>query len=275
MCRKLLLSLAALAAMTMAAAAADLPNTKEAPAFTPPPPPVFSWTGFYAGINGGYEWDKAHFGIDPTGGWLDIPGLASNVVTSTTDSLYPHGFLGGGQIGWNYQFSQIVAGLEGDFDYVDANSSFYGGPIPGTSIVSFSQEARDRWLSTVRGRLGYLIAPQVLIYGTGGLAIAEWDVNMHMTSDGVDAIFSDSSTRVGWTAGGGVEVAFGHNWSAKVEYLHAQFSSASGTSIFPPPNAPGATQDHRVTLETDAVRAGIDYHFDFAPPPAPPVVAKY
>lgn len=275
--KELLLGTLALVALNAGSAvlAADMPVYK-APVYQAPEP-VRNWTGFYVGLNAGYAWTHASFGIVPTGSWSGFPAPAASVVQVTTNTLNSNRFAGGGQIGWNYQISSVVFGLEADLDYIGANgtvvgSTLVGGAIPLTSIVGFSQQARERWLGTVRGRLGVLPMPQALLYVTGGLAVADWDVNMHMTSGGADAVFANASIRTGWTVGGGLEVAFGKSWSGKLEYLHADFGSVTGTSVFPsPPNGANFTQTHNVRLTTDTVRVGINYHFNWAGP----VVASY
>lgn len=137
------------------------------------------WTGFYAGINGGYG-----FGPDV------------------------RGFSGGGQLGYNYQLDRKwVVGAEADIQY---------NPQPA-------------WWGTVRGRAGYLVMPDLLVYGTGGLA---YQLN--------SPPFNTHGNTVGWTAGGGIEWAFTGNWSAKAEYLYV---------------APGGGQDANVA------RLGLNYKF--------------
>jgi outer membrane immunogenic protein len=242
-------------ALTQIASAADLP--RKAPAYTPPPPPpVYSWTGFYIGLNAGYGWSNANFSLTPTGA---SPVIGPDEI-STDKTLHAHGFVGGGQAGYNFQVNQFVLGIEGDFDYYNAHDTFVGGALPPSSIDSYSQETKQNWLATVRGRFGWAF-DRWLVYGTGGLAVSNWEVNMHMTSAAVDAVFSSDETRTGWTAGGGVEFAFDRNWSVKGEYLYADFGHATGSSLFPPPNAPNFTADHSVHLVTQVIRAGINYKF--------------
>ena len=245
----------------VAQAAAAGAFAADMPVKAPVAMPAYSWTGWYAGLNAGFAESHAGFSLDPTGAWAGAAPQAADVVKATTDTLHPRGFAGGGQIGWNYQLRYIVIGLEADIDYVGANSSLTGGAILPTSIVGFSQAASEQWLSTVRGRLGFLVMPEALVYATGGLAMAGWNLNMHMTSSGVDAVFSDSLTRTGWTVGGGLEVALARSWTGKVEYFRADFGSVTGSSVFPPPNTPNFTQTHNVSLTTDTVRVGLNYQF--------------
>jgi len=157
-------------------------------------------------------------------------------------------FVGGGQAGYNYEINRIVFGVEGDYDYYRAQETFIGGPIPTTSIVSYSQETKQNWLATVRSRLGWAAFDSLLIYGTGGVAFSDWQVNMHMTSAGVDAVFQSDQTRTGWTAGAGMEYGIDQHWSAKAEFLYMDFGNATGSSVFPPPN--GADFTHNATAST-------------------------
>jgi len=237
-----------------AAQAADMPlKAQMAPAY-------FSWTGFYVGGNFGGGWSDASFSITPTGSWLGFPASIPNLI-ATDKTLHPTSFMGGGQVGYNYQINNFVWGIEADIDSYQAKTTFIGGAIPTTSITAISQGSQQHWLATVRGRLG-IAWDRVLIYGTAGLAASDWDVNMHMTSGGADAVFLSDKTRTGWTAGGGFEVAAFGNWSIKGEYLYADLGHATGSSVFPsPPNGAGFTHDHSVHLITQMVRFGINYHF--------------
>jgi outer membrane immunogenic protein len=171
------------------ALAADLPPPvappPRAPATYVPVVPVFSWTGIYIGLNGGYNFGT----VSPTAG-----------TGFNTD-----GFLVGGTIGGNYQFGSFVIGIEGDGDY-NSLSTTPPGAAPGTTFSS-------DWLATVRGRAGYAI-DRLLIFGTGGAAFAP----ASLTGAG-------TTTMTGWTAGGGIEYAFTPNWTAKVEYLYVDFGS--------------------------------------------------
>jgi len=154
------------------------------------------------------------------------------------------GFIGGGQVGYNYQFGpNWVAGIEADVQGVAgssgqvrlasslANPNFPGEPILQTATVSKQPD----WIGTLRGRLGFLLNPTFLLYGTGGLAFgglsATTNITQVVTNDvGVPSPYfssgSLSNTRVGWTAGGG-EWMFLPNWSLKVEYLYYALGSES------------------------------------------------
>jgi outer membrane immunogenic protein len=137
---------ALLACVATSAFAADLPTRKEAPAMPYTPPPIFSWTGFYVGANGVY-------------GWGDVRGPNNGVFGS------PSGGMGGITAGYNYQISQFVVGLEGDFDWGDIseNKTLAGGDFSKYHVSDFA---------TVRGRAGVAM-DRALLYVTGGYAGAK------------------------------------------------------------------------------------------------------
>lgn len=173
------------------------------------------WEGAYVGINGGYGWSNSTF-TEPEGGF------------------------GGGQIGYNWQRDRIVFGLEGDFQGADISGRAYN-PFDDASAHS-----NVNWFSTVRGRLGFASGP-FLLYGTAGLAVADFDTNVHFF--GSDAHYRDSNTDVGYAAGGGIEWAFAPNWSMKAEYLYLGFGDDRLSS------------GYRINNDFETVRVGLNYKF--------------
>ena len=175
-----------------AASAADLPSRK-GPVVAPVYVPAFTWTGFYVGANAGYGW-----------GNMDSVGVSA---FSDLD-----GFVGGGQIGYNYQLGQIVLGVEADFQGADLKA---GPSFAGFGIVG---EGKTEWFGTVRGRVGYAF-DRFLPYITGGLAYGNVKTTLApgVTINGLN---SDDNTHTGWTVGGGVEYAFTNNLVGGVEYLY-------------------------------------------------------
>jgi outer membrane immunogenic protein len=187
--KKVLLA-ALMAGVASSAMAADLPTRKAPPAPVTYAPPVFSWTGFYVGVNGGW------------GGASGGGNLGS-----------PTGGLVGGTVGYNYQIGQFVAGLEGDWDWADINKSSVNG-VAG----AYSNKIDD--LVTVRARAGYAI-DRALLYVTGGYAGA--DDRVSAAIPGV----SSTDWRSGGVIGAGLEYAFTNNISAKAEYIYAPFQGRS------------------------------------------------
>lgn len=212
----------AMLATSFAAEAADIPVPYEGP-----PHSVivyYNWTGFYAGINAGYGWG--------TSNW-DLGGLVG--IESK-----PDGFMVGGTLGYNYQTGSFVWGLEGDIGWSDVM-----GDVACLGILTC--ETRNKWFATARVRLGYAF-DRFMPYITGGGAFGDVEANVNPIG------FSTSSTRVGWTAGAGLEYAFLDNWTAKIEYLYVDLGSFD-TGF----TAPLVTNN--VDLTMNVVRAGLNYKF--------------
>jgi outer membrane immunogenic protein len=226
----------------------------------------FGWSGFYVGGNAGYAWGDADFSINPTGNWLTLPDPTfptqrASIEATTNGTLEPEGFAGGVQVGYNEQRGTWLLGIEADIDGIDADASRTGGHIATTGIDTFSQRAELSWMATLRGRLGFVMG-RSLIYATGGVAFADWEVDMYMAGgpNPDEAFFSNSSVRTGGVVGGGFEYALDNHWSLKGEYLYADFGSVSGTSEFSKTGV-GFTQEHDVDLTAQVARGGINYRF--------------
>jgi outer membrane immunogenic protein len=220
------------------------------PAAQAAPPAPMTWTGFYIGANAGYAWGNANvtqivpFGPPPT---AQPPGLRTT------------GFIGGGQAGYNWQTGQWVIGGEVDFSGLDAKADATVSPFfssKGASSGSWS--SRYDWLFTARARGGFTVAPNWLLYVTGGLAVTHVrDSATILDPPGTPSVFAQSSTLTGGTIGGGVETMFAPNWSARVEYLYAKFKDTS-----PPFNGtlaiPAVFSFHH---DLNVVRFAINYKF--------------
>ena len=189
--KKLLLASVGLLALGVSAAsAADIQRRQAMPAKAPfySPVPVYNWTGFYVGINGGGGWGRSDFG--PT------------FPTGTFDTS---GGLFGGTLGYNWQMpNNIVLGLEGDIGWSNIRGS---APCLGTSC-----SVRNNWLATARGRLGYAF-DRIMPYVTGGAAFG------NIKTD-IAGLGGADTSKAGWTVGGGIEAAIAGPWTAKVEYLY-------------------------------------------------------
>jgi outer membrane immunogenic protein len=190
-----------------------------------------------------------------------------------------NGFLGGAQIGYNQQIGQFVAGLEADFDAfgMRGNANYAVGPImiPIGLDPPLSTEQSNRllWLGTVRPRLGWLMTPSTLIYGTGGLAYGEVKISSTVLvgppggpcpGSEFCAFGSNSDTRTGWTAGGGIETVLGPHWTAKIEYLYFDLGSVSDALISQSPLALGGHEIIATSVKVNGniMRAGLNYKFN-------------
>jgi outer membrane immunogenic protein len=211
--------------------AADLPPPiappPRAPAAYVPVATEYNWSGFYVGVNGGYGFGNA----DWTGG-----AVASGRFNAS-------GLLIGSTVGANYQIGQFVLGIETDMDYATLKGN-------GPAGFCANCQTTSNWLGTTRGRAGFAL-DRVLFYGTGGAAYAR----VNAAANGV----IDGSTALGWAAGAGVEGALADRWTAKIEYLYADFGHGSCTSACG--SLPFATQS--VSLKENFIRLGVNYKFGY------------
>ena len=285
--KRLLVGIAAVTSLLATSAlAADLPvrTYTKAPVYVEP---VYDWTGFYIGLNGGYSW-----------------GNASNTFTAgtlpvTTGSQHMDGWVFGGQAGYNWQFNKSwVFGIEGDIDATGQDGTAILGPLstvvvtvpaPGalalptrtvTTTTTGTFEDKLPWLATLRGRIGVLPSDRVLLYVTGGLAVGEVKSTSAVTTGtttalsfgtapaptSAGALAGSSSTQAGWTIGVGIEGAIAGNWTAKLEYLYVDLGTVNNTFAGLAPFAPLTISSH---VTDNILRAGINYRF------GGPVVARY
>lgn len=263
--RRFIVALLGTAAIGVAGAnAADLPM--KAPPYAPPIVAPFTWTGFYVGVNAGYGWldDTGDpFCITP-GGAVNGAGCVTNNVPGAQTS--PEGFIGGGQIGYNYQMNNWLLGVEADFQGADISDSInIAGPFPvtggGTSgPASFTASEKMDWFGTVRGRVGVTF-DRALLYATGGLAYGHVSVSQNTIFPGLQYPSSNDDVKVGWTAGGGLEYAFTQNWSAKIEGLYFDLGNISTQGGSVPATVPTYVGGKDFDVRGAIVRAGLNYRF--------------
>jgi len=230
---RLLFSGAAAAVLMLgsSALAADLPTSATIVAKAPSPI-TRSWTGWNAGVSLGARWaDVDGTTIAFRGGPPPFPSQATFSYDSTT-------FRVGGYLGYDWQFApKWLAGIEGDFAWGNGSkrAEFLQGATPA-NIGNFS-EFKHTWDAGIRGRIGYLFTPTWLLYLTGG---GQWQhveatVNCGILTCGPTVIPADpnntpflqtnSTTRFGWTLGGGLEAMFSGNWMARLEYRYADYGT--------------------------------------------------
>lgn len=229
MCRYLNVVGVSLAGALLAAggaAAADLPRRQSAPIVSDTPfvtPPAFTWTGFYAGINGGYAGGSSS---------------GSRQTGAKTKSSAPFG----GQAGYNYQWGSVVSGVELDFDRMNVESR-------GTFAGGAGYKASASYLGTVRGRLGYAVADRLLVFGTAGFALAQMSMSVPDMSRR-----SKSQWHQGYVVGGGAEYAITDNVTLKAEYLYTRLDKKT---YFKDDEGSRASMQLRGSI----VRAGLNYKF--------------
>jgi outer membrane immunogenic protein len=258
------------------ALAADLPV--KAPVYKAPQqvsdPFVDPWTGFYAGVNAGYSWGPWNSNNPASVGNTNFINGATFV-----DSAKPHvdGATGGVQIGHNWLVAEkFVLGLEGDFQLSGEKAS-QTGEAQRFNILAFDNRLigstalannwKLPWFSTFRARAGFVGADNWLIYSTAGLALinakyasAATNTLQRTTSGGTlisstttTATNSETTTRIGFALGGGVEKKLSSHWNARLEYLYID----AGTHNF----VGGSGADTSVRIRDHVVRVGLNYMF--------------
>jgi len=252
--RRLIAATALLAAAAAPAAAADLAR---APAYKAPVvvQTVHNWTGFYLGGHIGYGWSGNNnwnvVGITPP-----VAGIGGSVNPDAD------GFIGGAQIGANYQAGMWVLGLEGDFTWSGqrggANGIVTVGGVPLPGVVS-NGNTRVDWTATITGRVGVAF-DNVLIYAKGGVAFAEIDHTYAITAPGFVGFTKAGNNRTGYTLGAGIEYALNYNWSIRGEYSFLDFGRRDYTFVTLAPAAPGTTTNS-IRDQIHQVKLGVNYRF--------------
>jgi outer membrane immunogenic protein len=210
----------------------------KAPVYKAPPVILSDWAGFYLGVHGGYGWGDTSF---------DSP--------FTNFSAKPKGGLVGGHAGYNWQYGSVVTGLEIDYSAADLKSS---GVVSsrvwdeGEDSLTISRSVKFDQLATARARLGYTLLPNLLAFGSAGLAWGHSEVSETETrfDGGITTVSTASSyaNNFGWAAGGGLEYKVWGNFIARAEYLHYDFAKTT----YSVPNA---------STSIDVARGGLSYKF--------------
>jgi outer membrane immunogenic protein len=254
-----------------------------------------SWTGIYAGINAGYGGNTINSNTATYS-----PGInGNNLIENGTSSNVVGGVIVGGQVGYNYNFTNgLVIGIETEMAYANINnangsnsrlfSTYSGGNIgiqQGGVNSDFERISLD-WFGSTRGRIGYSF-PNLLAYVTGGLAYGQLSsTQSHSTVMGYNFSNSggttftstsgyNSQTQLGWAVGAGLEYKFADAWSIKSEYLYASlpgithnYSNLLNGAIY------SFSQTNNSSFDIHQARIGLNYHTDWLAS-KPVVVAKY
>ena len=278
--KKGLIVIAAIAALVWTPAlAADMAPSPSVVA------PTYSWTGFYVGGNAGYAWNA-----DPTVSFSPNDSLlATKFGPGAPISFGVSGAVGGFQLGYNWQFKPTwLVGFETDFDFSGAKGSgtstnIVVTPGPGGLLsLPFASTANEQVKSfgTVRARLGYLAADNILIYGTGGFAYGRVTQSANYINNSAVGFFDPNGgcnagttcysgtspdTAIGWTAGAGLEYALLNHWTIRAEYLHVDLGGNTfNENVLAPGAPPGKSSSFAVHFNDVAfhiVRGGLNYRF--------------
>lgn len=267
-----LVPLGFLLASTTCVAAADFGgppaydgSLKDGPALVSQP----SWTGLYVGGHVGWAtggWDGRTVYTDPKVG--PIP----QIWDDPSRSIDGDGWLGGAQVGFNLQSGAFVYGIEADVSWADLDDATSNTTNGVDDSYTWGIKAKMDAFGTVRARLGYLVSPGFLLYGTGGFAWAKTSADLTVThtwlpdpnaSLGVTARGSADETHTGWAAGAGAEILLASNWTVRGEWLHIDLGeenyNLTGATV--PAGNPHTTDSFPASLEFDVFRLGVNYKF--------------
>jgi outer membrane immunogenic protein len=241
------------------ASAADLPV--KAP---PMAPPVFTWTGFYVGGNGGWGWGRSQS--------TSFIGDAAFPTGTVFNEIHSSGWLAGAQVGFNYQTAyNLVVGIEGEWDWTNISGTETTiSTAPRFVGVSSTTTGRIKDIADLTGRIGWA-AGNWLFYGKGGVALDQTN-SSGVAFNPAGTLIETSATstdRSGWVVGAGIEWGFAPGWSAKIEYEHFDFGStpiavnhvSATTGVF-------TTTFVNNTERIDVVKGGINYRFNWGGAPA-------
>jgi outer membrane immunogenic protein len=201
--------------------------------------PAASWAGWYIGAHAGAAWQQTSANI------LQEDDLPFGSTFSKT------GFIGGGQIGYNWQHGNFVFGLEGDISGLSGKNSLFSPSSHPTGAYGFSSQIR--WLSTVRSRFGLAVG-DTMVYATAGVAFGGVRNSLSDTQDSK----SQSKTKVGWTVGGGVEHMLNRNWTIGLEGL---FVDLGRTSIAKTDCSESCSKTTRFSNQAVIGRVKLNYKF--------------
>jgi outer membrane immunogenic protein len=251
----------------------DAPAGAAAPmVFKAPVRAAWSWAGFYLGGTVGYSWGKS----DTDTSFSDPASGAELFAANSSRKL--KGAIGGAQGGYNRVAGSLLAGIEADLNYSGQRASMKAlcpgaicnpglvGVIADPSVLALSEQGQKlEWFTTLRGRLGVTVTPDVLTYVTGGLAVGEvMTAGTVFGFDGegnpVNTIVASHNTKAGYTVGGGLEGRLVGNWTGKLEYLYLDLGSVTTVPAPAQNSTVAAAFNSRVT--DNIVRLGVNYKFD-------------
>ena len=219
--------------------------------------PIWNWTGFYIGGHVGAGWGTAETTVDS----IAAPGFPLTPLGLALTQNSRSGFLGGGQIGYNFQSGWAVFGVQADIAGMD---------VKGTApcLVVLSCTAKSDWLATVSGRFGGVVADKTLVYVKGGAAWLNTTHSLNVPAlgglGGLGGGFggvSAESTTLGWLLGLGAEYAFTQNWSAFIEYDYMDFDKKNVAFDLTVPGAGTAVANTSIQNKPSIAKIGVNYRF--------------
>ena len=257
--RLVVASLVCMAFATGSAIAADMPVK------APPMVAARSWTGCYGGLEAAFGWQRYRGISNGTTNGVANPAATGAGVTKLAP-FEGSNMMGGIEAGCNYQVSSVVFGIEGTFDGVGGSATTN---LAAPFNTNFQDQITQRWLGTVRGRLGILATPDLLFFVTGGVAWSQFndlEFSNPISITGVSA--SENDNTWGWTVGAGGEYWLPNTaFSIKAEYMFIQFSNFNTFNS----TASGCCTSQSTQVQEHLFKVGLNYHFNWAGP----VVAKY
>ena len=252
-------------------------NAADLPLMPAPAGSIYSWSGFYVGGTVGGAWGTldpvTSTSFVPLVGYFGAAGDVGAVNAAGVQRINRSGVTVGAEAGYNWQFGNIVAGIEADIESIRLSGSAVSGPnlyasVPSTFTIASSASAN--WLFTTRPRIGWA-ANNWLFYATGGLAVTNLNAVFAFNDTFASAVegASISNTRLGYTVGGGIEAGLWDRWTLKVEYLYVNFNSVSVTSTnlvvlsqaLATVPIPAQQFTHSVDLKANIARVGLNYRF--------------
>lgn len=250
------------------------------------------WTGFYVGANAGYLWSANNRVTNLGAPYYANPLFSpdSNLMSasfgrldSRSISVSTNGFIGGGQAGYNALIlDHLVIGLDVDLDAIAQSNSTADfvntvsiPPLPGSHVANISVTKKLDYLGMVKGRLGHLLKPNVLVYGAGAFAYGKATMQTSYRVANTQAAFlpmhdqaSESNVLGGWAAGGGAEWALTPNWSVKAEYMYYNLGPVDSylnlnqyIATNPPTLYAASTVKVKTYFTGNTARVGVNYHF--------------
>lgn len=235
-----------------------------------------NWTGFYAGLNTGGTFGSSNAQTstvysDGNHAYSEFNAASVAAINSTgNQNLHPKGYAGGLQFGYNRQIARWVLGAEADYSVLAASYTKSGvGLYTDNEDGSFTitQTVSTDWMSTVRARVGHTYGKRAMIFGSGGAAETVLRYSSLFTDnyENYNETASPKVLKTGWIAGGGAEYALDKHWSARAEYLFADFGKVSNagdvlTDLWDN-TWPDSTFTHTATLKSNIGRIAINYRF--------------